>query len=159
MNSNDVLLYGHGTVLEAVEGLPEEDWLIPGACGVWSVKDIIAHLASFEVVLVDVLRSLTGGEPSPLLRQFVEAFEEFNDRQVELRRHKPVEAVMREYNDAYAQASALLAEIEPELRRRNGVIPWYGDTYDLDDFIVYTFYGHKREHGAQINAFRDRLSK
>jgi hypothetical protein len=27
----------------------------------------------------------------------------------------------------------------------------------LDDFIVYTYYGHKREHAAQIAAFRDRL--
>ena len=30
--------------------------------------------------------------------------------------------------------------------------------YSLEDFIVYTFYGHKREHSAQIAAFRDRLA-
>jgi len=29
--------------------------------------------------------------------------------------------------------------------------------YALDDFIVYTNYGHKREHSAQIAAFRDGL--
>jgi len=29
--------------------------------------------------------------------------------------------------------------------------------YALDDVIVYMYYGHKREHNAQIAAFRDRL--
>jgi proline iminopeptidase len=28
--------------------------------------------------------------------------------------------------------------------------------YALDDFIVYNYYGHKREHSAQIAVFRDR---
>jgi hypothetical protein len=28
----------------------------------------------------------------------------------------------------------------------------------MADFIVYTQYGHKREHSAQIAAFRDRLT-
>jgi hypothetical protein len=29
--------------------------------------------------------------------------------------------------------------------------------YALDDFIVYQYYGHKREHCAQIAVFRDKL--
>jgi hypothetical protein len=29
--------------------------------------------------------------------------------------------------------------------------------YSLDDFIVYTYYGHQREHAAQTAAFRDRI--
>lgn len=159
MNSQDVLRYGHETVLAAVEGLPAEDWHTPGVCGVWSVKDIIAHLASFEVVLVDVLRSLTGGNATPLLQKFIEAYEEFNDAQVDLRRHQAVEQLMAEYTTANAQAAVLLAEIRPELHRQNGVLPWYGDQYDLDDFILYTFYGHKQEHCAQIGVFRDQITR
>jgi hypothetical protein len=31
--------------------------------------------------------------------------------------------------------------------------------YSLDDYIVYSSYGHKREHGAQINVFKDTLKK
>ncbi len=40
-----------------------------------------------------------------------------------------------------------------------GTLPWYGMEYALDDFIVYTFYGHKREHSAQIAAFGDLLRR
>ena len=53
MDADDVLRYGHSTVLGAVDGLPSGQWDMPGACGVWSVKDIVAHLASYELLLVD----------------------------------------------------------------------------------------------------------
>jgi hypothetical protein len=33
----------------------------------------------------------------------------------------------------------------------------YGKEYALDDFVVYMYYGHKREHGAQVAGFHDRL--
>ena len=39
--------------------------------------------------------------------------------------------------------------------RQSGTLPWYGMEYALDDFLVYIYYGHKREHSAQIAAFRD----
>ena len=65
MNATDILKYGQGTVLHAIDGFPEADWETAGACGVWSVKDIIAHLTSYEHVLVDVLTTLTGGGSKP----------------------------------------------------------------------------------------------
>jgi hypothetical protein len=51
---------------------PEMAWETPGACGVWSVKDIIAHLASYERVLVDILTTFTGGGSTPALNSCVE---------------------------------------------------------------------------------------
>lgn len=53
MNASDILKYGQLTVLHTIEGFPEAEWDTPGACGVWSVKDIIAHLTSYEHVLAD----------------------------------------------------------------------------------------------------------
>jgi hypothetical protein len=51
----------------------------------------------------------------------------------------------------------ILPKIPADILHRPGVLPWYGKEYDLEDFIVYTFYGHKREHCAQIAAYRDQL--
>jgi hypothetical protein len=59
MNAADILKYGHLTALKAIDGLPDNAWEMGGACGIWSIKDIIAHLASYELVLVDILTSLT----------------------------------------------------------------------------------------------------
>ncbi len=41
--------------------------------------------------------------------------------------------------------------------RQTGMLAWYGAEYDLEDYVVYTYYGHKREHCGQIQAFRNHL--
>lgn len=159
MNTSDVLEYGHQTVLKEVEGLSEEDWYTPDVCGWWSIKEIIAHLASFEHLLVDVLNSLLDDGPTPTLDKYRQGIEQFNDAEVMKRRDRTVSEVWTEYKDTYAQAAWLLTQIPDEVRQLNGALPWYGPEYDLDDFIVYTFYGHKREHSAQIALFRDQLNE
>ena len=158
MNASDILKYGQGTVLQAIEGLPETAWETPGACGVWSIKDIIAHLASYERVILDVLSTFVGDGPTPYLSKFTEPGGGFNDSEVALRKGKTVKEVLGEFQDTHAQVMALAARISAETFRQTGTLPWYGMEYALDDFIVYTQYGHKREHSAQIAAFRDHLT-
>src|SRR5579859_3428395 len=50
MNAVDILKYGQQTVLQTLAEFPEAAVEKSGACGAWSVKDIIAHLASYEEV-------------------------------------------------------------------------------------------------------------
>lgn len=157
MNATDVLKYGHLTVLQTIKELPETAWETTGVCGVWSVKEIIAHLASFEHLLVDVLQTFLGNSATPYLTKWGELGAQFNDVEVALRRDKTVGEVLAEYQDTQAKTMELIAQIPAETLRRPGTLPWYGMEYSLDDFIVYTYYGHKREHCAQINVFRDRL--
>lgn len=157
MNATDILKYGQPTVLATIDGFPEHAWETPGACGIWSVKDIIAHLASYEQVLVDILASFTSGGPTPTLNAFIELGGQFNDSEVSRRKEKTIQEVLSEFNDAHAQTMSLIVKIPPETLRQPGTLPWYGMDYSLDDVIVYMYYGHKREHSAQIAAFRDRL--
>ena len=96
MNANDILKYGQGTVFQAIEGLPESAWETPGACGVWSIKDIIAHLASYEHVLVDVLSTFVGGGSTPYLSKFTDPDTNFNDSEVAARKGKSVRDVLDE---------------------------------------------------------------
>ncbi len=42
MNAVDILKYGQQTVLQTLAEFPEAAGEKPGACGAWSVKDIIA---------------------------------------------------------------------------------------------------------------------
>lgn len=160
MNAIDILKYGHQTVLHTLDGLPKTAWETPGVCGTWSVKDIIAHLASYEHVLVDVLITFSDGGPTPYLDKFGAVGPlQFNDDEVAARQDKTIADVLAEYNDTQAQTMALAARIPAETYRQNGTLPWYGPGYDLDDFIVYSFYAHKREHSAQIAVFCDQLAR
>jgi DinB superfamily len=158
MNATDILKYGHLTVLQAIDGFPETSWETPGACGVWSVKDIIAHLASYERVLVDILTTFTGGGPTPVLNSYLELGGQFNDSEVNRRQAKTIQDVLAEFNDTHTQVMSLLVNIPSETLRQTGTLPWYGMEYALDDVLVYMYYGHKREHSAQIAVFRDQFS-
>lgn len=168
MNASDILRYGHATVLRAIDGLAEAEWATGGVCGVWSVKDIIAHLTSYELVLQEVLSSFQvdsampsaspGTSATPMLNAFIEPSGQFNDTQVALRSSYSHTDVLAEYTSTYEQVAALAAQLPAETFRQAGTLPWYGLEYALDDFIVYAFYGHKREHCAQIVVFRDRLA-
>lgn len=159
MNATDILKYGQLTVLQAIDGFPETAWETAGACGIWSVKDIIAHLASYEQVLVDVLATFTSDSPTPALNTFIELGGEFNDFEVNRRKEKTIQDVLAEFNDAHARVMSLIVGIPSETLRKTGTLPWYGMDYSLDDVIVYMYYGHKREHSAQIAAFRDHLDR
>jgi hypothetical protein len=154
-----VLYYGHGTVVRALDGLPHELWLTPGVVGYWSVKNIISHLASFEMVLIELLGALPQGRPMPTIERFKANPQVFNDVEVDQKRadQSPADA-WAEYTANHQRALSLLEQIPVADRRRVGALPWYGPEYDLEDFLAYSFYGHKREHCAQIMVYRDGLA-
>jgi Mycothiol maleylpyruvate isomerase N-terminal domain len=156
MNPTDIMKYGQRTVLRTLEAFPEPAVELAGACGVWSVKDIISHLASHEHVLVDVLSTFVGGVATPYLKEMTaEGGQGFNDAEVARRKGNTLTEVLKEFEDTHRQALSVAGQISPELFPKAGTLPWYGMEYALDDYIVYGFYGHKREHSAQIAAFRD----
>lgn len=158
MNTHDVLKYGHLWVHKHLEGLTEPQWLTPGVCGWWSVKDILAHLVSYEWLLVEVFRTCIEPGPTPTLDLHNTLNgDAFNAMQVGLREEKSPGEVLAEYDQAYEQVMHLLPRIPEAQLRQAGTIPWYGMEYSLEDFVVYQYYGHKREHCAQIAAYRDQL--
>ena len=156
MNASDVMKYGDLTFQSSLKAIPTAQWETGGVCGWWSVKNIVAHLASYELVLVDVLTSVTGSAQTPQLTQY-QTSKTFNDDQVNQRQTKSPDDTLAEYRLAYEQTANLILKIGPEKLREIGTIPWYGAEYTLDDYIVYAFYGHKREHSAQIDVFKDKL--
>lgn len=154
MNTADVLKYGHLTLLKTLDGLSDEAMNTGGVCGWWSTREIIAHLDSYEQMLVDVLNNLLGHGSGPTLEAY-RAGPQFNDEQVEARKGQSAAELLDSLNSTHARVMNLIAQVPEELARQPGTLPWYGAEYSLDDFVVYTFYGHKREHSAQIAVFRD----
>jgi hypothetical protein len=158
MNASDILMYGHRWVHMHLDGLSEEQCVAPNVCGVWSTKDIIAHLASYEWVLVDVLSSCVSTGPTPNLDLLTSMDgDAFNAQEVGQRKNLSMSEVVDDYDRGYAQVRELLPKLSTEDLTNPGMLPWYGMEYSLDDFIVYQYYGHKREHCAQIAVYRDTL--
>lgn len=153
MNPADILRYGQQAIDGLIDRLQPVDWEAI-ALGTWTTKDLVGHLGAFEVRFAEILALFVGDEPATNLR--AESPATFNDDQAAIRRDWPVERVVAELRDAHELVMSLVPRIPPEVWREVGTIPWYGPEYALDDLLVYTMYGHKREHGPQIEAVLER---
>lgn len=153
MNAKDILLYGNKEVVKRIGSPDEKLWNTPGACGDWSIKDILSHLTSFEIVLIDILSPFVDKAAATPHLDAMNNEKGYNAEEVKRRRGKSVQEIIDEYAAAYAKVTELAGKIPAEMFAKTGTIPWYGANYSLDDLIVYMYYGHKREHCAQIDAF------
>lgn len=159
MHALDVLKYGNLTLLRALKGLPDDDLQTSGVCGHWSVREIVAHLASFEYALIDALAVARGAPVGSRLGELLRDGQAFNDAQVAARIGLSPAEALADYRKAHAEAMEAAATLPSSLFYNSGFLPAYGMEYDLEDFITYAFYGHKREHAAQIMVFRDKIGR
>jgi hypothetical protein len=153
MNAVQMLENSHAKVIESVDDLPELLWDVPDVCGEWSVKDIIVHLASYERVALDVLKTFQGEEPTPYVLRCFADNDEFNRSQVGTRKYLTAQQAMNEYNEAQIQTTSLLEQIPVDAAQRVGTMPWYNQKRCLTDYIG-TLYDHTCEHCQQIISFR-----
>jgi hypothetical protein len=156
MDASELLQKSNLMAIQEVDGFPEVGWDIPGACGDWSVKDIIAHLASYEHVANDVLKTFQGDEPTPIILKFLHHLDEFSNTEVEERIYLTAQQVMNEYQDMQVQTTSLLMQIPNYRIRQLGTMLWYGQESSLADF-VNRLYEHTREHCTQIAIFRQNI--
>ena len=145
--------YGQKTIDGLIDRLRPDDWTTI-ALGVWTSKDVVGHLGAFEVRFAEVMALFTDETPATNLREASPST--FNDDQAAIRKDWTVEQVVAELRDAHRLVMTLAARIPARTWSAVGTIPWYGPEYSLDDLLVYTMYGHKREHGPQLAAVLDR---
>jgi hypothetical protein len=153
VNPADVLRYGQHDIDAIVRRIGDDDWSRI-ALGVWTVKDLLGHLGAYEVRFAEILQTFAGETPATNL--WLEPPATFNDDQAAVRHDWPADRVVAELADAHASVMRLVDRISTERWREVGTIPWYGAEYSLEDLAVYTQYGHKREHGPQLEAALER---
>lgn len=155
MNASELLTRAHGSVHAVMDALPDSLWEVTGVCGGWSCHEMMAHLAAHEHVLVELLASFTDAGPTPTMQRMRLNRDLFNDEEVTARADHTPAQIMAEYDAAHARAMSLIADIAPDVLAKRGTLPWFGEVYALDDFLVYDVYGHKNTHMAQVECFRN----
>jgi hypothetical protein len=149
LNALDVLMYGQRPIRATIDRFGPGEWERI-ALGVWTAKDLVGHLGAFEARFADQLAPFAG---APVESELPAADPRtFNDDQAAIRAAWPFGQVVAELLDAHERVMRLAAAIPADVWREVGTIPWYGPEYSLDDLVVYQQYGHKREHGPQLEA-------
>jgi hypothetical protein len=155
VNAHDILVFGQRDIDALIDRFSPADWRAI-ALGVWTTKDLVGHLGAFEVRFREALTVLLGDEPvTDILSSRLATF---NDDQAAIRHDWSVDEVVGELRGAYRAVMELVARIPEERWREVRTIPWYGPQYSLDDLVVYTIYGHKREHSPQLEAVLERAA-
>lgn len=150
MQMIEILDNSHLQVIESVDDLNEALWDLPGVSGNWSVKDVIAHLTSYELLLIDILNTAQGEQVSPYVLRWRADLHEFNADMVESRRYHTAQQVLTEYQDAQMRASALLAAMPVELLEKQDAL-----TERSVADIVVQLGRHIQQHCEQIVLFRE----
>lgn len=155
MTASELLDKSHVLVIQAMDDLRDPEWDIPGADGDWSVKDVIAHLASYERLLVDVLTTFPNGEATPTMLKFVRDRKAFERDEVESRKYMTAQQVENEYNDLQIQSTSLLFQIPNDTVQRKGTLTWYNQEASLADLVQFVV-NDARQRCAQIIQFREK---
>lgn len=128
------------TLLQTWEGLPVNVLLQPGAVGHWSVRDVMAHIATWEEEALKALPLILEGKPLPHYM----GIDAFNAREQEHKRHLPLKQVKEELLITHKKLIQFLENV-PEIAFASAR---FTKRLRLDAI------GHYREHAAQIAAWR-----
>jgi len=137
----------------ALDGLSAEDMLRPGAVGVWSVKDTLAHLAAWESELVTALnQAQTGREPSMMA---IEDIDEWNEEQYHVSASRPLEAIQADWEGVFKMLTRMIEDMKESDLTDGRRYAWM-EGEPLAYLIEENASLHEREHAEDILAWRER---
>lgn len=127
-------------------GLSESKMTEPGVVGDWSVKDILAHVTTWEEETLTYLPLITEGGTPPKYAS-VGGLDAFNQRAFERRRDASLDNVLHRLNETHRRLLDYLAGVPEELYARESR---FRKRLRIDT------YSHYPEHTEAIRAWRER---
>lgn len=144
-------------LLEVLESIPEAERETPGACGEWSLKDVLVHLNHWEGETITLLYTLKRGAPitSILLDPKLDV-DACNARWVAMAKERPWERVWSDFQGVHTQLLRRVAEFSDEQLFQAGLHPKLGKT-PLWRIIAVCAFEHEREHAEGLRAWQKQI--
>lgn len=138
-------------LLALLDTLDEATCEQPGLVGAWSVKQTLAHLASWEAWAAEALpiRLATGATPAHLAALLADE-ERFNAEEVAERAELTLDEQVMELERNRAELLMIIAKLSPEEQLR----PHLWDTWPgtIPEYLLAAFRDHEAEHVAALRA-------
>jgi len=106
-------------------GLPEAAMTVPGVAGAWSVKDVLAHVTTWEEEALHHLPGILAGQRPPRYSVLYGGIDAFNALKTEENRRRSLAEVLARLDETHARLVAYVAAapeeqftIETRFRRR-----------------------------------------
>jgi hypothetical protein len=141
-------------LLDALEGIPEEDMEKPGVVGEWSIKEMLSHLIFWEAELVQLLWQLQQGEKPTTLHFTTFSVDEKN-QQILIETHdRPLERVLADFQGVRKQTVRRVSAFSAAELEEKQKFPWLGEK-PLWEWIANDSFEHEAEHTKQIHIWRE----
>jgi uncharacterized damage-inducible protein DinB len=139
---------------DAIAGLSPDEMVQPGAVGLWSVKDVLAHLVSWEAELVTALSRLEQHKTRPPRIVEIEDIDEWNDEQYHTNARRTLDDVLQDFEGVHRQVIRAINEVSNRDLDDNRRFPWM-EGEPLSYLILENAVWHEEEHAEDIRAWRD----
>ncbi len=94
---------------QALDGLSEEEMTQVQVEGVWTVKDVLRHIASWEEICLEPLRHYVDGGPFEV--KVIEDYLAWNDEQAARKRDIPLDVILRRDTAYVGEGSERVVDI------------------------------------------------
>jgi DinB superfamily len=144
---NDALRTFPDRLRAAVDGLSAEALERPEREGKWSIAQVIAHLAQFEMIVALRIRTILAEETPSLLSFAQEAWNE------KVYRRESVSELLEQLDFLRRMNLALLERLSDAEWNRAGIHPQYG--HNTIRQLIERFEKHQEKHLRQVERIRN----
>ncbi len=142
------------SMLEAIDGLAEEDLLRAGASGEWSVKEVLSHLTMWEAQIVTLLFQAHAGNKPTTTHFGKESTDALNERWHRQGQARMLNAVMADFEGVRDQTIRRVEALTEDDLTNPKRYSWL-DGRALWQWVAEETFEHEAEHGAEIRAWRE----
>jgi hypothetical protein len=142
--------------LDAIDGLADDEFLRPGAVGIWSVKDVLAHLTAWESELVTALVKIEHGKKgTPPIVQ-IDDIDEWNAEQYHASAGRPLNIIWDDFQGVGKYLIEAIGHLDDRVLDDNRKFDWM-EGEPLSYLVYENAIWHEEEHADEIRAWRESL--
>jgi uncharacterized protein (TIGR03083 family) len=146
-------------LLESLQGVSEEDKLRPNAVEKWSIKDLLAHVASWDEEVLRVIQAFAM-QPEPHFSYSISERSDFaawNADQIDLRKERSLEQVQTEFRNARRDLIQVVEGLTDQVLMRPKMTSWgkVRTGFELLDEMVQ----HDAAHTKDIRSWRKKRER
>jgi hypothetical protein len=138
---------------QAIQGLSPEQMHIVGVTGIWSVKDILAHLTAWESEMVTALNQIHQRKVPRIVR--IDDIDEWNAEQYHINASRPLDMVLADFEGVHRMLFKLLEDYDERALTDNRRFAWM-EGEPLYYLLEENVYLHEGEHAGEIVEWRQR---
>ena len=143
------IAYKRDELLDSLDGLSGAAWTTGEAAPDWTAKDVLAHIAAWEVRAATHLPDLLAGRGMSMVGVEADAY---NAEQVALRRSRTPRELLDELAVARQRVLDALAGASDDDLIKPRIVPWGELT--IERWALQELYDHDAEHAAQLRTWR-----